>query len=73
MCDNYTTNDELPMCPCGGEILLEDNEAEIAGLENGKLLIWGKCQSCGRVGPRFEFADEAFDEAYTWKEINSQG
>lgn len=67
MCDNMTLSDDLPMCPCGGSILLEDNEAEIAGQEDGQLLVWGVCQACGRIGPKFEFMEDAFDQAFTWK------
>ena len=65
MCDNVTSNDALPICPCGGDILLEDNEADLTAEEG--LLIWGVCQKCGRTGPRFEFMEDAMDEAYTWK------
>ncbi len=64
MCDNMTIDERMPTCPCGGEILLEDNSEE-AG-EDGALLIWGVCQSCGRVGQAFACADDAFEDALNW-------
>ena len=65
MCDNLTSNEALPTCPCGGNILLEDNEAELTDVAG--LLIWGVCQTCGKTGPRFAYAEDAMEEAYNWK------
>ena len=61
MCDPRVDEREMPMCPCGGELFIVDNEDE------DNLLIWGECSECGRTGQKFEDLEEAYEDLYNWK------
>ena len=62
MCDRYDDRD-LPVCPCGGDIILVDNDK----VDTEDLMIWGECTECGRTGEKFDTIDDALEECYTWK------
>lgn len=61
MCDPRLDDRDLPVCPCGGNLFLVDNE------DDENFLIWGICESCSREGVKFDNVDDALEDLYTWK------
>ena len=64
MCDPRVDDRDLPVCPCGGELVLVDNQDDN---EEHDFQIWGVCESCGRKGLPFDDVDDALEDLYTWK------